>query len=192
MKIKFTETFAPLYNSVEQVKECAFFMIQEKIKEARVAIVIGHNGKNFVSSTDWRLITESGVECVLPFSARPQYPTFVECVASVNYLLKNGKFCVMPDYVGKPFPHTAFGWSQSAAEQLIREKTAVVKIGDEIYHFKAGEKLIIYVEPDSRFIATDCAVKLKERGSIRIFEVVTDENTKYGLLNKAGVISPDW
>ena len=93
------EMFNPAYNNVEQVKRCAYFMILEEIKEARVAVVIGHTGRNFVSSTDWRLTTESGAHRILPFSVRPQYPNFVECVAGVKYEVKNGKFCVTPDCV---------------------------------------------------------------------------------------------
>lgn len=176
---KMKEKFNPIYNNVEQVKNCVFFMISEQIIDARIAIVIGHNGRNFVSSTDWRLTTESGAHRILPFSVRPQYPNFVECVAGVNYEVKNGKFCVTPDCTCM---------APKAADR-IKEKRAVVKIGKKTYKFNAGEALKIYIEPNSTFIATDCMVKYEDHEHERIFEIITDENTKYGFLDSSGQIS---
>ena len=173
------EKFSPTYNNVEQVKRCAYFMIFEQITDARIAVVIGHTGRNFVSSTDWRLTTESGAHRILPFSVRPQYPNFVECVAGVSYEVKNGKFCITPDSVCS-FPK---------ATDMIHEKSAVVKIGGKTYRFKPGEAIKIYVEPNSRFIATDCKVVCTETKSERIFELMPDEETKWGFLSASGDVS---
>ncbi|MBR6327653.1 MAG: hypothetical protein IKR60_02115, partial [Alphaproteobacteria bacterium] len=155
------------------------FMIFEQITDARIAVVIGHTGRNFVSSTDWRLTTESGAHRILPFSVRPQYPNFVECVAGVSYEVKNGKFCITPDSI----------CSSPKATDMIHEKGAVVKIGGKNYRFKPGEAIKIYVEPNSRFIATDCKVVCTETKSERIFELMPDEETKWGFLDDAENVS---
>jgi len=163
------ETFNPVYNSAEQVKKCVGFMLGEPIKEARIALVIGHNGMNFVSSTDWRLTTESGIKRILPFSMRPQYPNFLECVAGVAYSGQQGQFTVLPDR---------------------RENFRTVVIVDgKPYSFNAGEALKIYIEPDcQKFIATDCAVMYQETQLTRVYRVITNEDTLYGRFDENGRI----
>lgn len=183
------ESFNPVYNSVEQVKNCASYMLGEKVVEARIALVIGHNGRNFVSSTDWRLTTESGAHRILPFSMRPQYPNFLECVAGVSYEVKNGKLRVEPDNIEKLPSRDYFGNLRGSAAKKMREKRAVVKIGEKSYEFEAGKALKIYVEPNTEFIATDCAVKYEERKRLRVFEVLTNEQTVHGFLDERGIIS---
>ena len=87
------ERFNPIYNNVTQVKYCAESMLGEKMVKAEIAIVIGHNGRNFVSSTDWRLTTASGKKRILPFGIQPQYPNFIECLAGVEYAVDDkGRF----------------------------------------------------------------------------------------------------
>lgn len=165
------EQFNPVYNSVEQVKSCAGYMLGEEIVDARIALVIGHNGRNFVSSTDWRLTTESGAHRILPFSMRPQYPNFLECVAGVSYRMQDDQLVVLPDSISKEM------------------KYAVVNIGNRTYTFKVGDALKVYVEPNSHFIATDCAVLYSENHLARVFDLVTDNNTVHGFLDDSGRIS---
>lgn len=171
MAERMKETFNPVYNNVEQVKKCAGFMLGEEVTNARIAIVIGHNGRDFVSSTDWRLTTASGVKRILPFSIRPQYPNFVECVAGVEYTGQNSAFCVVPDKT--------------------EAKRAMVFIGDDSYLFEPGAALKIYVSPESEFIATDCTVVCEENAeeNIRIYRVMANEQTLYGRLDNQGYIS---
>lgn len=169
MKEIMKETFNPVYNSVEQVKNCVSFMLGEPIKDAKIAVVIGHNGMNFISSTDWRLTTESGIKRILPFSMRPQYPNFLECVAGVSYSGQQGQFTVLPD---KENPCGA-----------------VVIMDGKRYTFAPGEALKIYIDPKEKFIATDCQV-LTEDGEdgVRIYQVETTEDTLYGRFDENGRI----
>ena len=168
---KIKETFNPVYNQIQQVKNCVSYMLGEVITEARIAIVIGHNGRNFVSSTDWRLTTESGNKRILPFAIRPQYPNFVECVAGVAYgVLENGQFYVQPDN------------AESA-------KPAEVYMNGQTYNFNPQEALKIYVKPESIFIATDCLVECVETKDKRTYHIMTDQNTVLGQLDEKGRIS---
>ena len=164
------ENFNPVYNNVEQVKECTSYMLGEKVTDARIALVIGHNGRNFVSSTDWRLTTQSGAHRILPFSMRPQYPNFLECVAGVSYECKQNQLNVTPDSEGKKLK-------------------AVVVVNGKRYEFAPGEALKIYAVAGVKFIATDCAVEYAESENERFFSVITDEQTIYGLLDDNGRIS---
>ena len=164
------ETFNPVYNDVNQVEKCATFMLNEEVVEAKIALVIGHNGRNFVSSTDWRLTTASGAHRILPFSVRPQYPNFLECVAGVSYENRQGQLHVVPD-------------------EESNRLNAVVEVLGKQYVFSAGEALKIYAVSNSQFIATDCAVEYEERDNVRIFRVITDEQTIYGLFGADGKIS---
>ena len=162
------ERFNPVYNSVEQVKNCVTSMLPgEVITEARIAIVIGHNGINFVSSTDWRLTTASGMKRVFTFSPRPQYPNFLECVSGVSYSGKQENFKVLPDEKGK-------------------QRSSIVLVNGKGYRFKPGKALKIYVEPGEVFVATDCLVSCIEKDGMRIYQVRTDENTLYGKLGEDG------
>lgn len=168
MKEKMKETFNPVYNNAEQVKECVSFL-GEPIKDARIALVIGHNGLNFVSSTDWRLVTESGIRRIFTFSARPQYPNFLECVAGVSYSGQQGQFTVLPD---KENP-----------------RGAVVVMEGKRYSFEPGEALKIYVDPREKFIATDCMVICEDDGiHPRVYRIITDEDTLYGRFDEKGRI----
>ncbi|MBQ8465773.1 MAG: hypothetical protein IJ545_07180 [Alphaproteobacteria bacterium] len=162
---KIKEQFNPVYNNVEQVKKNAEYLLGEKVTDAKIAIVIGHNGRNFVSSTDWRITTESGNKRILPFSIRPQYPNFVECVAGMRYDVYKELFTIIPDSQNK----------------------VSVMLEDKVYSFNRGEALKIYIEPDSKFIATDCLIEYNENRNF--YRVLTDENTAYGKLDKNGNIS---
>ena len=154
------------YNNEDQVKKCVEHMLGEKVREVRLALVIGHNGTDFVSSTDWRVTMESGQEYILTSSMQPQYPNFLECKAGVSY--EKGKYSII------------------TAED---DKSAKVFIGGSIYCFRPGEALRIYVQPCERFIATDCAVECEETEQERTYRVITDENTQYGYLDDKGRIS---
>ena len=162
---KIKEQFNPVYNNVEQVKKNAEYLLGEKVTDAKIAIVIGHNGRNFVSSTDWRITTESGNKRILPFSIRPQYPNFVECVAGMRYDVYKELFTIIPDSQNK----------------------VSVMLEDKVYSFNRGEALKIYIEPDSKFIATDCLIEYNENRNF--YRVLTDGNTAYGKLDKNGNIS---
>lgn len=167
MEEKIDESFNPVYHSVEQVIRCTS-TAKEPVVDAQVAVVIGHNGRDFVSSTDWRLTTKSGRKRIFPFSIRPQYPNFLECVAGVAY--KRGKYSVITEEDDKP---------------------AKVMIGEKVYEFAPGKALKIYAEPGHRFIATDCAVEYQETPCERIYRVVIDEDTLWGKLDEDGTISRD-
>lgn len=163
---KISENFNPVYNNVEQVKANAEYMLGEKVVDARIAIVIGHNGRNFISSTDWRITTETGNKRILPFSIRPQYPNFVECVAGMRYDVYKSMFTIIPDQQNN--------------------KISVVLENKE-YSFSRGDALKIYIEPNSKFIATDCLVDYDENKNV--YRVITDENTAYGWFDAKGHIS---
>ena len=170
------ETFNPVYNNCEQVKRCTGFLAHEEMIDAKIAIVVGHNGRNFVSSTDWRLTTLSGLKRVLTFSARPQYPNFVECVAGAKYEVINGMFSIIPDGIGL-YPTNVI------------KKSAIVIIGEQSYTFAPGEALKIYVKPCEKFIATDCDVTCEEQEKVRIYRIHPNEQTLYGKLDEKGSIS---
>lgn len=165
---KIKELFNPIYREVEQVKRCA--NLGERVVDARIALVIGHNGKNFISSTDWRLVTESGAERIFPFFIHAQYPTFVECISGYHYFTMRGLFFVQPI-------------------ATVLAKPAVVVVGDKKQYFRIGEALKIYVEPNSKFIATDCVVTCEENDEYFIYTVVPDDNTQYGYLDENGCAS---
>ena len=167
---KINETFNPVYNNIEQVKKCAAFMLGEEVTSARIAIVIGHNGRNFISSTDWRLTTQSGYSRIMPFSMRPQYPNFVEVVAGVKYEVTENGFQILPD------------------TPLFR-KSAKVVLGMDEFRFKPGEALKIYVQPNSRFIATDCQVTVEEDDMMRTYTIHANYPVVFGFLNGKGSIS---
>ena len=158
---KIFEKFNPAYNSVEQVIRNASYLMNDEVIDAKVAIVIGHNGRNFVSSSDWRIETKTGEKRIFQFSARPQYPNFIECVAGVNYFTKGEKFFVIPDDEGT-------------------EKSAKVILDGKEYDFAPGKAIKIYVEADSKFIATDCLVECKEDENCRTYRIITDDDTVYG------------
>lgn len=163
------EAFNPVYNNVAQVKNCAESMLSEKVSKAEIAIVIGHNGRNFVSSTDWRLTTASGKKRILPFGIQPQYPNFIECLAGVAYAVdKKGRFFVTPDEDGC-------------------EKAAVVIMPDgSRFDFAAGQALKVIVQPEQRFLATDCAVEYEDAAGVRTYRIIADEQTLYGLYDSEG------
>lgn len=167
---KINETFNPVYNNIEQVKKCAAFMLGEEVVNARIAIVVGHNGRDFVSSTDWRLTTQSGNKRILPFSMRPQYPNFVEVVAGVKYEVTENGFQILPD-------------------TPLFKKAAKVIMGLQEFVFRPGEALKIYVEPGRRFIATDCQVTVEEDDMMRIYTIHEDYPVVFGFLNGKGSIS---
>lgn len=164
------ETFNPIYNNVEQVKRCASFMLNEEVIKAEIAIVIGHNGQNFVSSTDWRLTTQTGKKRILPFCIQTQYPNFVEVVAGVKYEVTKNGFQILPD------------------APLFR-KSAKIVVGLKEYLFEPGEALKIYVQPSSKFIATDRQVTVEEREMMRIYTIHTDYPIVLGYLNEKGSVS---
>lgn len=169
---KLKETFLPVYNSVSQVKSCAGSMLGEEVVNAEISIVIGHNGRNFVSSTDWRLITSSGRKRIFPFTIHPQYPNFVECVAGTAYIVdERGRFAVVPDAEGQ-------------------EKAAVVIMPDgEEYNFAAGQAVKITVALDTRFLATDCMIEFSETADTRVYKIVPDETSLYGICDSNGSVS---
>lgn len=176
MKEMMMESFNPVYNNVEQVKKCVSFMLGEEVTDAKIAIVIGHNGRNFVSSTDWRLTTSNGLKRILTFSPRPQYPNFVECVAGAKYEVKNDMFSIIPDGCGL-YPKN------------IITKSAIVCIGEQSYVFAPGEALKIYIKTGEKFIATDCDVTCEEQEKVRIYRIIPNEQTLYGKLDSKGSIS---
>ena len=167
---KINETFNPVYNNIEQVKRCASFMLNEEVIKAEIAIVVGHNGRNFVSSTDWRLTTQTGNNRILPFSMRPQYPNFVEVLAGVKYEVTENGFQILPD-----------------APSF--KKSAKVVIGLEEYNFKPGKVLKIPVKLNNKFIATDCEVTVEETETERIYTIHTDYPAIFGFLNEKGSVS---
>lgn len=165
------ETFNPVYNNVEQVKNCASHMLGEKVIDAKIAVIIGHNGMNFVSSTDWRLVTETGIKRILPFSVRPQYPNFLECVAGVSYTGQRARFTVQPD-------------------DFATARGAIIILGEKTYSFSPGQALKIYVEPGSRFIASDCSVECEDNGEgPRVYRIIPSEDTAYACLDERGILS---
>ena len=164
------EKFSPVYNNVEVVKKCASIMLKEEVIEARIAIVIGHNCRNFISSTDWRLTTKSGNKRILPFSVMPQYPNFLEATAGHVECVEKGEFFSVPDPKG------------------FEMKSCVILEGKE-YYFQPGEALKIYVQPGSRFIATDCLVEYEELENLRVYKILPDEETAYGIFDNNGNIS---
>lgn len=163
---KIAEKFNPVYNNVEQVKANAEYLLGEKVVDAKIAIVIGHNGRNFVTSTDWRITTEKGNKRILPFSIRPQYPNFVECVAGMRYDVYHEIFTIIPE------PD--------------KSKVTVV-LDDKEYSFSRGDALKICIESDSKFVATDCLVDYDENKNV--YRVITDEDTAYGWFDAKGHIS---
>lgn len=163
------KNFCPTYNSVDQVKKSASSMLDEPIEEVKIAIIIGHDGVNFVSSTVWQVTTKSGIKKLIPFFDT-QYPKFLECVAGVAYADEQGQFAILPDS-GDNY-------------------NTVVVFDDKPYSFEPGKILKIYVKPNGqRFVATGCAVEYQDTGVTRIYKVITDKNTLYGRFGAQGKIS---
>lgn len=170
---KIKEAFNPIYNAFEQVKQCSEYMLKENVIDCQVTIVIGFNGRNFVTSTDWRLTTDNHKR-IMPFFIHPQYPNFMEVIAGVNYTPdKNGRFEVRCDKPGK-------------------EKNAVIKMPDGKEHFfPAGKAVKIKIDSSEKFPATDCAVKLEETEDCRIFTVLPDETTDWGIMENGKICRYD-
>lgn len=172
---KMFESFNPIYNQIDQVIYCTSSMLGENVVKAEIAIVVGHNGRNFVSSTDWRLTTAGGRKRILPFSIQPQYPNFLECVAGVDYSLdQEGRFFVVPDTKGQ-------------------EKSAVVIMPDgRRFEFAPGQALKVIIEPNQKFLATDCTVEYQDTAKVRIYRLVADEQSLYGIFDADGSVSREW
>ncbi len=169
---KMFEQFNPVYNEVGQVLRCAQSMIAEEVIKAEITLFIGHNGKDFVSSTDWLLTTETGRKRILTTSVRPQYPNFVEVMAGACYSINDrGFFEIRADMEGA-------------------EKKAVILLPDGTRQEIAPGHPVRYTIPiGSRFVATDCHVICREEDEARVYEICEDERTQYGFLNIDGRIS---
>ena len=115
-------------------------MLGEPIKNARIAVVIGHNGMNFVSSTDWRLVTEGGIRRILPFSVRPQYPNFLECVAGVSYSGQQGQFTVLPDKENPRSAVVIMGVTGRIAAAVVRGVQSIPGNYAAIKHFACNNQ----------------------------------------------------
>lgn len=160
------ETFNPAYNDQQQVKACT------GARSAKVAIVIGYipakEGGKFITSTDWRLKMPGGETAVMQFSIHPNYTSFVECIAGMRY------------------EEECFGVS---ANPVGHHKPARVVIGEKMYHFEPGERLVIPVRKGDLFIATDCEVEVEDLDYERIYKVTVDKDTEYGFMDEKGRIS---
>lgn len=167
------EFFNPIYNETAQVKRCVESMLREPVASVELGIVIGFNGQEFVTSTDWRVTTESGLKQILPFTIQTQYPSFLECKAGTLYTLFEGNILVLPD--GKDVKEA------QVVETAKPRKSAVVIIDDESYRFEPGEDILIKVNPEKQFLATDCFVECEEQPDCRIYKVKTDDAT-YGIV----------
>lgn len=170
MNEKMFESFNPIYNREDQVKRCAASMLAEKVVEAIPVLVIGHNGRNFVSSTDWRLTTESGKKRILPFGIRPQYTNFVEVVSGVKYEVTDDGFSITPD-------------TKSS------QKSSRVIIDDKEYFFEPGKVLKICIQQGNHFIATDCMVTCTEDDYTRTYTIIKDDKTFMGHFDDDGMVS---
>ena len=169
---KMLETFNPVYNDAEQVIRCAQAMISEPVEKAEITLFIGHNGKDFVSSTDWLLTMQSGRKRILTTSVRPQYPNFVEIMSGAAYSVdERGFFEIKADPVGA-------------------EKKAVILLPDGTRkEIKPWKPLRITIPPKSNFIATDCHVICHEYNKERVYEVCIDQDTLYGYVDDKQHIS---
>ena len=191
------ESFNPIYNEVGQVRHCASSMLcGAKIKNVNIGIVIGFNGTEFVTSTDWRLETEDGMKQILPFSIQTQYPSFVECKAGIQYSQFQGSVMVLPDgngvkkdtiYVRNNETNSFVPVEALVVDNKSEPKEAIILLDSKEYHFVPGEDLIIKIDPEEKFLATDCPVECTETKKTRIYTINT-KNAKYGIL-KDGKIS---
>ncbi len=173
MKDKMYEAFNPIYNAFDQVKSCTEYMLGENVIDCQVTIVIGFNGCNFVTSTDWRLTTDHHKR-IMPFCIHPQYPNFMEVIAGVSYTPdKNGRFEVRRDNPGE-------------------EKNAIIRMPDgKEYFFTAGKAVKIKVDPSEKFLATDCMVEVEETADCRIFTVLVDDTTGWGIMENGHISKCD-
>jgi len=160
------ERFNPAYNDPQQVKNCTGADV------AKVAIVIGYvptkDGGKLVTSTDWRLKMVGGETAVFQFSIHPNYTSFVECKAGANYEIN--QFGITNDPTG-------------------HHKPARVIIGDSVLHFEPEERLIVYPKKGEKFIATDCEVEVVDDRYERVYRVIIDDDTEYGVIDEKGRIS---
>ena len=170
MAEKMFESFNPIYNREDQVKRCTTSMLAEEVVEAIPVLVIGHNGRNFVSSTDWRITTKSGNKRILPFGIRPQYTNFVEVVSGVKYEATDDGFSITPDVKSS-------------------QKSSRVIIDNKEYFFEPGKVLKICINQGSHFIATDCMVACTEDDNMRTYTIIQDEKTIVGYFGNDGMIS---
>ena len=169
---KMFETFNPVYNDAGQVIRCVQTMIAEPVEKAEITLFIGHNGKDFVSSTDWLLTMQSGRKRILTTSVRPQYPNFVELMAGAAYSVdERGFFEIKADPVGA-------------------EKKAVILLPDGTRkEIEPRNPVRMIIPPESKFIATDCHVICKEFEQVRIYELRADKDTQFGYVDDKQHIS---
>lgn len=156
---KKTQYFLPYYNEVKQVMNCAKSMIGQPIKSAEVIINIGFNGNEYISSTEWLLITEDGEECILPFFMTPQYPTFISMIAGTKIEKKNDRIQFIYD-----------------------EKPAVLIMptGEELTFAPGKPVRVGIVDGTTGFVGNDCSVQVTETADAVIYRIITDETTHYG------------
>lgn len=158
-KVLNNKYFLPYYNEKKQVSNCTSYHIGQEVKDTKIYLSIGHNGKEFISSTDWISTDADEEEYVLPFCAQAQNPTFLTLQAGVNYTVNELKILeAKADY----------------------KKTVLVMPDEQTYEFAPGEPVRVLIsEGCERFIASDCAVKIEETEETRTYFVLTEEDTKY-------------
>ena len=153
------------YPNAKIVGECVRTMLQgEQPFPACPTIFIGYNGKEFVSSSDWEIETPNGT-CVLPFGILPQYPTFIQVYAGMNY-----------------YPHPS-GSPLISPNPTDQQRNAIVRLPDgQEFEFLPGEPLKLAAKGKiaQRFPLTDCRVCVGTLRNKVIYSVVADENTSFG------------
>ena len=156
------------YADAEIVGNCVQTMLQEQnALPACPTIFIGYNGKEFVSSSDWKLQTPQGT-CILPFGVLPQYPSYIQADAGTGY---------------NPHP------SETAVihpDPLARPRIAVVRMPNgQKFEFQPGSAVKIPVTGKlaERFPLTDCRICMEPRADRVIYTLIPDENTMYGKFN---------
>ena len=157
------------YPNAKIVGECVKTMLHGKEPfPACPTIFIGYNGKEFVSSSDWEVETPEG-KCIFPFGILPQYPSFIQVYAGMEYLT----------YSFWDSPIIYLDHEAKHCETII-----IMPDGKQIY-FPNGEPLKVAAtnEIAQKFPLTDCRVTLKKTKNSIIYSIIPDNNTVYGSFN---------
>ena len=153
------------YPNAQIVGECVRTMLQgDEPFPACPTIFIGYNGKEFVSSSDWEIKTPHG-NCILPFGILPQYPSFIQVYAGMNYYSHPcGSPLIHPDPIGQ-------------------QRNAIVRLPDgQEFEFLPGEPLKLSAKGNiaKKFPLTDCRVYLSSLRNKVFYSIIADKTTTFG------------
>jgi len=160
-----------VYTNAQQVVDCVASMlgVDPKACSAELKMVIGWNGTDLISSTDWH-ITYPGGCCILPPCISPQYPTF----AGLHVTQYVSNFMLLREDDVKPVKVSFL----NSYEQVIYNKE--LDSYNQVIFNKKFEPIAITFREGDRIILSDCEVICERRKDHWNYNVLNYEDTIYG------------